>query len=54
MLIKVELALPTNIKVEVDIIKLIVQVEYLSYHKNRASYGLGKLTSKLGFRQNDL
>ena len=54
ILIKVELALTTNINIEVDILNLIVQLGNLSYHKNWASYGLGKLTFKLGFRQNDL
>ena len=54
MLKKVELALTPNIKVEVDILNLIVQLGNISSHKNLASYGLGKLTFKLGFRQNDL
>ena len=54
MLIKVELALTPNIKIEVDILNLIVQLGNISSHKNWASYGLGKLTFKLGFRQNDL
>ena len=34
MLIKVELALTPNIKVEVDILSLIVKLGNLSYHKN--------------------
>ena len=54
MLKKVELALTPNIKVEVDTSNLIVQLVNLSYHENYESYGLGKLTFKLGFRQNDL
>ena len=54
MLIKVELAITLNIKVEVDILNLILHLGNLSYHKKWASYGLGKLTFKLGFRQNDL
>ena len=54
MLKKVELALTPNIKVEVDTSNLIVQLVNLSYHKTYESYGLGKLTFKLGFRQNDL
>ena len=51
---EVELAPTPNIKVEVDTLNLIVQLVNLSYHKNWASYGLEKLTFKLGFRQNDL
>jgi hypothetical protein len=54
MLKKVELALTPNIKVEVDILNLIVQLGNLACHTNGESYGLGKLTFKLGFRQNDL
>ena len=54
MLKKVELALTPNIKVEVDTFNLIVKLGNISSHKNWASYGLGKLTFKLGFRQNDL
>ena len=54
MLIKVELALTPNTKVELDILNLIVQLVNISYHTNWESYGLGKLTFKLGFRQNDL
>ena len=51
---QVEFALPPNIKVEVDILNFILKLVNISSHKNWASYGLGKLTSKLGFRQNDL
>ena len=54
MLMKVELDFTPNIKVEVDIFNLILKRGNISYHKNWASYGLGKLTFKLGFRQNDL
>ena len=54
MLIKVDLDFTPNIKVEVDILNLIFQLGNISSHKNWASYGLGKLTFKLGFRQNDL
>ena len=54
MLIKVELDLPPNIKVELDALNWIVQLVNLSSHKNWASYGLRKLAFKLGFRQNDL
>ena len=54
MLKKVELAPTPNRKVEVDTSNFIVQLGNLSSHKNWASYGLGKLTFKLGFRQNDL
>ena len=54
MLIKVEFAFTPNTKVELDILNLILQLGNLSSHKNWASYGLGKLIFKLGFRQNDL
>ena len=54
MLKKVELALTPNIKVEVDALNLIVQLVNLSSYKNWESYGLGKFTLKLGFKQNDL
>ena len=54
MLIKVEFASTPNIKVEVDVLNLILKLGNLSYHKNRACYGLGKLTFKLGFKQNDI
>ena len=54
MLKKVELAPTPNIKVEVDTFNLIVQLVNLSSQKNWASYGLGKLSFKLGFVQNDL
>ena len=50
MLIKVELALNPNIKVEVDILSLILQLGNISSNKNWESYGFGKLTFKLGFR----
>ena len=51
---EVELDPTINIKVEVDTLNLIVKLGNLSYNKNWASYGLGKLTFKLGFRPNDL
>ena len=54
MLIIVELALPRNIRVELGSFNLIMQLEWLSSHTNWESYGLGKLTSKLLFKQNDL
>jgi hypothetical protein len=54
MHLKVEFALPLNIKVELDILNLIMKFEWISYHKYWASYGLEKLTSKPGFRKNDL
>ena len=54
MLKKVELTPTPNIKVELGTLNLIVKLGNLSSHKNWASYGLGKLTFKLGFRQNDL
>jgi hypothetical protein len=54
MLKKVELPPTQNIKVEVDTLNLILQLGNISSHKNWASYDLGKLTFKLGFRQNDL
>ena len=53
MHLQVEFELPPDIKIQLDILNLIMQFEWISYHENRASYGLGKLTSKLGFRQND-
>ena len=54
MLKNVELAPTTTVKVELYTLNLIMKLGNLSYHKNWASYGLGKLTFKLGFRQNDL
>ena len=54
MLKKVELAPTPIINVEVDILNLIVQLGNIPYHKKWESYGLDKLTFKLGFRQNDL
>ena len=64
---EVELAPTPNIKVELYTFKCMWPISYnmpnslkcvvpyhISYHKNWASYGLGKLTSKLGYRQNDL
>ena len=54
MLIKVDFSFTPNIKVEVDTFNLIVKLGNISSRKNWESYGLGKLTFKLGFRQNDL
>ena len=54
MFIKVESTLTPNINVELDILNLIVNIGNLLSHKKLASYGLEKLTFKLGFRQNDL
>ena len=51
---EVESAPTPNIKVEVDTLNLIVNIGNLLSHKKLASYGLEKLTFKLGFRQNDL
>ena len=54
MLKKVELALTPNIKVVIETLNLILKLGNLSSYKNWASYGLGKLTFKLGFGQNNL
>ena len=54
MPLKVEFDIYQITKFREDILKFIMELELLSSYNNLESYGPWKLTSKLGFRQNDL